>query len=80
MNDQVLEWTEEFVPDSSKLLYYDENRACIEYYLTEYSSTASIVKTAQVKLCIEVLKVWLNKQEPFIMIGPQGCGKKYVVC
>lgn len=36
-----------------------------------------LVKTADVKLVLDHIRPWLDNQESFMLIGPEGCGKTY---
>lgn len=38
-----------------------------------------LIQTANVKLILSILSVWLqqDKLEPFVLVGPSGCGKRY---
>lgn len=76
---QILEWTEEFIPDMSKILfsYYSDTRNCIDCYTSDHNiEDSGVVKTAQFKSSFDIMKSWINNESSFILVGPQGCGKK----
>nr|CAD7453925.1 unnamed protein product [Timema tahoe] len=88
---QVFQWTSEFVPDNIRLLYacYNHTRDCVDSYsmscedehlhLDTYRSSLPLVMTADVKRTVDVLWTWLepDSRQPFLLVGPQGCGKRY---
>ncbi|PSN45380.1 Cytoplasmic dynein 2 heavy chain 1 [Blattella germanica] len=89
---QVFEWTGEYVPDQSRMLYYYHNpqRDGLDMYTMDNEnieqlgtsvSSLPIIKTADVKRTLDIIEPWLNieTQQPFLLVGPQGCGKSMLL-
>jgi dynein heavy chain 2 len=86
----VFEWTDEYVPDPARLLYsyYNPQRDGLDTYVMDHENTQlclgaasyslPLVMTADVKRTLDVIGPWLNAdtQQPFLLEGPQGCGKR----
>ncbi|KAE8745286.1 hypothetical protein FOCC_FOCC007971 [Frankliniella occidentalis] len=85
---QVFEWFGEYPLDPTNILNccYSSERGRLETYTMEGASDIGVtaqslplVLTANVKLTLSILSVWLQQErlEPFILVGPPGCGKRY---
>ncbi|KAF2362508.1 ATPase dynein-related AAA domain [Trinorchestia longiramus] len=83
---EVYSWVGEHLPDSSRPLNvkYDEARDRLESYTTDTNtevvidnSEPPLVLTADSKRILDYIFPWLQPetQQPFILIGPEGCGK-----
>ena len=71
-------------------VYYNQkNQALISY---EYDQTENeisdvkqflnsypLIKTTSAQCNLETLKIWLNNNEPFIVVGPEGAGKSLLI-
>jgi hypothetical protein len=47
------------------------------------NSSLPLIMTADVKRTLDIIRPWLcaDTRQPFLLVGPQGCGKRYVaVC
>lgn len=84
----VFSWVGEHSPDPRKPLnvFYNENRDTLESYSSENIDTSSlsindnpIIMTASAKASLDSFNLWLQPEtsQPFILVGPEGCGKRY---
>ncbi|XP_069679211.1 cytoplasmic dynein 2 heavy chain 1 isoform X2 [Periplaneta americana] len=90
---QVFEWTGEFVPDPSRVLYsyYNPRRDGLDTYTMDNENTEvqigtslsslPLIMTADVKRTLDIIEPWLNAEtrQPFLLVGPQGCGKSMIL-
>lgn len=85
---EVYGWVGEHLPDNSKPLSvrYDEARDRLESYTTDRNDDVTItagepplILTADAKRILDYILPWLQPetQQPFILVGPEGCGKRY---
>jgi hypothetical protein len=86
----VFEWTGEYVRDPARLLYsyYNPQRDGLDTYVMDHENTQlhlgatncslPLVMTADVKRTLDIIGPWLHAdaQQPFLLVGPQGCGKR----
>ncbi|XP_018025771.1 cytoplasmic dynein 2 heavy chain 1, partial [Hyalella azteca] len=83
---EVYSWVGEHLPDNNRPLSvrYDEARDRLESYTTDTNTEVAIdnsepplVLTADSKRILDYILPWLQPetQQPFILIGPEGCGK-----
>ncbi|XP_071951365.1 cytoplasmic dynein 2 heavy chain 1-like isoform X2 [Antedon mediterranea] len=91
---EVFNWTREMPPDPRRPLdtYYDERTGSLMTYETQlsedlnaddFSSMESlpVIGTPGVQRCFDYLAPWLKPEnrQPFILVGPDGCGKGMVL-
>ena len=87
---EVYNWVGEHLPDSSKPLNvrYDENRDRLEPYTTDSKDEVDIssgepplILTSDAKRMLDDISPWLKteSQQSFLLIGPEGCGKRYIL-
>lgn len=63
--------------------HYNSKADRMEPYVDDSTTTEDVfepynfplVKTADVKRVLDNIRPWLEHQESFILIGPEGCGK-----
>lgn len=87
---QVFSWARESPPDPQKPLdiYYDASRGRLASYVLkkpenltadDFSNcqTLPVIQTPDMQRSLDYFKPWLNSdtKQPFILIGPEGCGK-----
>lgn len=82
---KVLDWTHQSnsIGEDRLNLSYNRKTDQVEPYNDdpmepeeEFSfNNLPLVKTADVKRILDHIHPWLEKQESFILIGPEGCGK-----
>ncbi|RXG65468.1 Cytoplasmic dynein 2 heavy chain 1 [Armadillidium vulgare] len=86
----VFSWVGEHSPDPRKPLnvFYNENRDTLESYSSENIDTSSlsindnpIIMTASAKASLDSFNLWLQPEtsQPFILVGPEGCGKSLLL-
>ncbi|KAG1684369.1 Cytoplasmic dynein 2 heavy chain 1 [Nymphon striatum] len=89
----LFSWMNEMVPDQQNPLnsYYDAKKDRLEAFQSEFRDDISLtslaadslplVKTASVQQAIANIMPWLSpeNQQPFILVGPEGCGKSLVL-
>ena len=84
---EVFSWVGEHVPDPRRPLnvYYDASRDRLEPYSMDNILNVDInmvekplVLTADAKYALDLFMPWLQfeTQQPFILVGPEGCGKR----
>lgn len=87
---KVFDWFGEYPLDPGFILncHYNTERGRLETYALDSSTdvgaigqTLPIVHTINVKLTLSILSVWLHQEnsEPFLLVGPAGCGKRYIL-
>ncbi|RDD40688.1 Cytoplasmic dynein 2 heavy chain 1 [Trichoplax sp. H2] len=91
---EVFNWVRESPPDSRRILdsYYDSDSQKLKTYeiivpdhLTVenfFSNQASpVINTADAQRSIDIFNSWLdpNNRQPFILVGPEGCGKELLL-
>ncbi|KAK3929891.1 Cytoplasmic dynein 2 heavy chain 1 [Frankliniella fusca] len=87
---QIFDWFGEYPLDPVNILNccYSSETGRIETYMFEgtpdigvIGQSLPLVLTANVKLTLSILSVWLEQDslEPFILVGPPGCGKSYIL-
>ncbi|XP_077984893.1 cytoplasmic dynein 2 heavy chain 1-like [Glandiceps talaboti] len=91
---EVFHWSHEMAPDQRHLLdtYYDEKSGRLMSYqfdMTENlsaddfttSKSLPVIRTTDVQRCLDYLKPWLQAEhkQPFILVGPDGCGKGMIL-
>jgi dynein heavy chain 2, cytosolic len=75
--------------------YYDKNSNSLKEYTNQLVSDTEndlvdlknfnslkanpIVKTGSILRDMEIIKTWLESNEPFIVLGPEGCGKSLLI-
>lgn len=86
---EVYSWVGEHLPEQRKPLnvYYDSSRDRLEPYTAEAMEGAakvdpaevSLILTADAKCSLDYFSPWLQMetQQPFILVGPEGCGKRW---
>jgi hypothetical protein len=49
-----------------------------QFHLEAASSSLPLIMTADVKQTLDVIGPWLHDEspQPFLLVGPQGCGKR----
>lgn len=83
-NIQVFEWTDVYIPSGQqpKYCYYNEARNTVDIFESDHiidtdsidNIATRLIKTAKIKSYLNVLKVFLEQNVPFLMIGPSGAG------
>ena len=88
---EVLQWCGESAPSRNPfLIYYNANRDRIDSYSDEINNEFDIaatdleslplIYTANVKMLIAGILPWLTEdKQPFIVVGPEGCGKSKIL-
>ncbi|XP_063970614.1 cytoplasmic dynein 2 heavy chain 1 [Lytechinus pictus] len=91
---EVFQWTREQPPDSRKILdtYFDERTGSLATYsmqdndelsASDFNNPSSlpVIRTPDVQRCLDFFKPWLEAEnrQPFILVGPDGCGKGMVL-
>uniref|UniRef100_A0A7S1KS08 Cytoplasmic dynein 2 heavy chain 1 n=1 Tax=Percolomonas cosmopolitus TaxID=63605 RepID=A0A7S1KS08_9EUKA len=56
-----------YAPDTTEKITYDE--------LFDHP----MVKTVAVQRTMDIIEPWLKRSEPFILVGPEGCGKSMIL-
>lgn len=73
--------------------FYDRNSNSLKEYTNQLDSENNsidlknfnslkanpIVKTGSILRDMEIIKTWLESNEPFIVLGPEGCGKSLLI-
>ncbi|ESO93665.1 hypothetical protein LOTGIDRAFT_209197 [Lottia gigantea] len=87
---EVFSWVGEAPPESRRPLdaYYDESVGRLMTYSTEVpenltadhftiSSNLPVIRTSDVQRSLDYFTPWLDpdNKQPFILVGPEGCGK-----
>ncbi|XP_023565248.1 cytoplasmic dynein 2 heavy chain 1 [Octodon degus] len=90
LTKEVFTWARESPPDAHRPLntYYDSTRGQLVAYVLrkpenltadDFSSghMLPVIQTPDMQRSLDYFKPWLNSdtQQPFILIGPEGCGK-----
>lgn len=85
---EVYSWVGEHIPDQRKPLniYYDSAKDRLEAYTSEStenvkadSAEMPLILTSDALCSLDYFSSWLEMetQQPFILVGPEGCGKRY---
>ena len=45
----------------------------------DLSNGSAVVPTVSVKRCVDMMRPWIEACEPFILVGPEGCGKHMMI-
>ncbi|KAK7489861.1 hypothetical protein BaRGS_00018883, partial [Batillaria attramentaria] len=87
---EVFSWTGEMPPDRNRPLdtYFDDNLGRLMTYSMENAETLTaehftsasslpVVRTSDVQRSLDYFSPWLDadNKQPFIIVGPEGCGK-----
>ncbi|CAD5120552.1 DgyrCDS9119 [Dimorphilus gyrociliatus] len=78
---EIFDWIGETPPDPSRILdtYYDTDLSRLSLYSMDQTDEENsvIVKTSDVKRTLDCVQPWVQTKEsqPFILVGPEGCGK-----
>ncbi|XP_051782842.1 cytoplasmic dynein 2 heavy chain 1 isoform X2 [Erpetoichthys calabaricus] len=87
---EILSWARESPPDPRKPLdtYYDQQTGRLMSYILEKTDTLSVedfsnpqklpvIRTPDMQRSLDYFKQWLGPEnrQPFILVGPEGCGK-----
>ncbi|KAJ8798091.1 hypothetical protein J1605_001582 [Eschrichtius robustus] len=87
---QVFNWARESPPDPHKPMdtYYDSSRGRLASYVLKKpenltaddfsnSQTLPVIQTPDMQRGLDYFKPWLSSdtKQPFILVGPEGCGK-----
>ncbi|KAG2456324.1 DYHC2 protein, partial [Polypterus senegalus] len=87
---EIMSWARESPPDPRKPLdtYYDQQTGRLMSYILEKTDTLSIedfsnpqklpvIRTPDMQRSLDYFKQWLGPEnrQPFILVGPEGCGK-----
>jgi len=86
---QVFSWFHEMPPDAQRPLntYYDSRSGSLSSYVMEVNDDLSldsfssdslpVVQTSSIQMGLDYFNPWLHPQnkQPFILVGPDGCGK-----
>ena len=83
---EVYSWVGEHPPDHHKPLnvYYNDARDSLESYSSQIANSIDVTEnglilTADAQASLDAFKIWLDPDhlQPFILVGPEGCGKRY---
>lgn len=68
-------------PNKSELAFYNESRDAVEFYESENSNSQSqqLLHTAQIKVYLDVIKMFLENLTPFIICGPSAAAKSLLI-
>lgn len=87
---QLLRWARESPPNAKKPLdtYYDSERGCLAAYTFQHpeelvleqlshTHTLPVIETTDMQRALHCFSPWLTAQhrQPFMVVGPEGCGK-----
>ncbi|XP_070553238.1 cytoplasmic dynein 2 heavy chain 1-like isoform X2 [Ptychodera flava] len=91
---EVFHWSHEMPPDQRHPLdtYFDESSGRLMSYQLEIADNLTaddfmnngslpVIRTTDVQRCLDYLKPWLQAEhkQPFILVGPDGCGKGMIL-
>ncbi|XP_071483964.1 LOW QUALITY PROTEIN: cytoplasmic dynein 2 heavy chain 1-like [Diadema antillarum] len=91
---EVFQWMREQPPDPRRILdtYFDERTGSLATYTMQDSlelsasdfnnpSSLPVIGTPDVQRCLDFFKPWLETEnrQPFILVGPDGCGKGMIL-
>ncbi|XP_022103094.1 cytoplasmic dynein 2 heavy chain 1-like isoform X1 [Acanthaster planci] len=91
---EVFHWARENPPDPRRPLdtYYDAGSRRFMNYVVEDNddltatdfnkpNSLPVIRTANVQLCLDYFAPWLDPdhRQPFILVGPDGCGKGMIL-
>lgn len=86
---QVFSWCHEMPPDGQRPLntYYDPRTGSLSSYVMQVtdeltpdsfsSGNLPVVQTSSIQMGLDYFIPWLDQdnKQPFILVGPEGCGK-----
>ncbi|MBO6261976.1 MAG: AAA family ATPase, partial [Bacilli bacterium] len=65
---------------TQNLISYDYNQIENEISdIKQFSNGYPLIKTTSVQCNLDTLKIWLENNEPFIVVGPEGAGKSLLI-
>ncbi|KAJ8027756.1 Cytoplasmic dynein 2 heavy chain 1 [Holothuria leucospilota] len=91
---EVFNWVRENIPDSQRPLdtYYDPSTGSLDTYQMQepedlephhFSKPDSlpVIRTPSIQRCLDYFEPWLQTEnrQPFILVGPDGCGKGMIL-
>lgn len=87
---EVFQWSNERPPDLGSPLdcYADGNSlrgytaassADLDSIRVQDIGYSSVVPTVTVQRTVAMIDSWMNSMEPFILVGPEGCGKSMII-
>ena len=86
---EVFKLCGEAIPDARRPLdcYWDPERNCFDnYYYTmklessiEALQSNQMVPTIDVQRNVDIMRPWISTKKPFLLVGPEGCGKNMLV-
>ncbi|XP_071846316.1 cytoplasmic dynein 2 heavy chain 1-like isoform X2 [Apostichopus japonicus] len=91
---EVFHWVRESIPDSQRPLdtYYDtSSMSLMTYQMQEPEDLTAenfnkpdglpVIRTPSIQRCLDYFEPWLrpDNRQPFILVGPDGCGKGMVL-
>mmetsp|Transcript_8125 Transcript_8125/g.10764 ORF Transcript_8125/g.10764 Transcript_8125/m.10764 type:complete len:2280 (+) Transcript_8125:2-6841(+) len=82
---EVFQWAGERPPDINAPLDCYFANGCFATYVTEKTSfnleevDTAVVPTITVQRTLDQMEPWLKNSEPFILVGPEGCGKNMMI-
>lgn len=72
--------------DSKSLSFYSENGTFrvfttlpAEYHINDILQQPTTIQTSTIQHYVSVLKPWVDQCQPFIIVGPEGCGKGLLI-
>lgn len=87
---QLFSWARESPPNAKKPLdtYYDSEHGCLTAYTFQrpeefileqlsHAHTLPVIETTDMQRALHCFSPWLTAQhrQPFMVVGPEGCGK-----
>jgi dynein heavy chain 2 len=77
---EIFNWANERLPDpGSALDCHPDGRGGFAQHLTFREVAGGVVKTASVLRTLDTMRPWLVSGDPFLLVGPEGCGKDMMV-
>ncbi|CAM9144794.1 unnamed protein product [Heterosigma akashiwo] len=82
---EVFAWAGERPPDINSPLDCYFSKGSFVSYITEQTSfdlqeiDSAVVPTVSVQRTVDMMEPWLKNSEPFILVGPEGCGKNMMI-
>lgn len=82
----IFDWADEKCPDKKNPLnvFYNEELGCLACYVEENEALSTeslsvseppVVLTPGMQYYMDMIKKWMANLDPFIVVGPEGCGK-----
>jgi dynein heavy chain 2 len=87
---QVFEWAGERPPDMSNPLdcygdgagfssFFNSSGGDDAYIAPKDIGESAVVSTVTTQRTMKTMEAWIDNMEPFILVGPEGCGKSMII-